>query len=486
MLIRSEPPVESVPMLETAVAVARASAAAYQTLTDQTPAPELPDRRVQSVAQAAIRDLFKIWGLDAARYGTPDWNPLGVFIPPGAKVVVKPNWVYHKNRSGQGMDCLVTHPSVIEAVLDYIVLARPGSIVIGDAPVQGCDFPELVRKCNLNELLVRFQSQGVAVHIRDFRRTILARTDRAEKRVENCSSIDDFVLFDLERESLLEALAADSPKFRVTMYDPDRLLNTHHAGRHQYLIAREVVDADVVVNLPKLKCHKKSCITGALKNLVGINGNKEFLPHHRKGGAAQGGDCYPGRSIFKRFAEHLYDAGNRQTRDGTRQMLTHCADSLVRIGQRFGSDDNVEGSWYGNDTLWRTCLDLQRILHYGRSDGTLAPEPQRKVITVTDAIIAGERDGPLAPEPVGAAFVSGATNPAAADCVHAALMGFDYSKIPIVAQAFGSFEYALCHFTPADIRVIMPQRVQCIEEVGPILGRPFRAPEGWRRHCERF
>ena len=71
---------------------------------------------------------------------------------------------------------------------------------------------------------------------------------------------------------------------------------THAPGRHQYLVAREVIEADVIVNLPKLKTHKKAGVTCALKNLIGINGNKEYLPHHRVGGAERGGDCYPAAS----------------------------------------------------------------------------------------------------------------------------------------------------------------------------------------------
>jgi len=34
-----------------------------------------------------------------------------------------------------------------------------------------------------------------------------------------------------------------------------------------------------------LKLHRKAGITCALKNLIGINGNKEYLPHHRLGGS---------------------------------------------------------------------------------------------------------------------------------------------------------------------------------------------------------
>ena len=48
------------------------------------------------------------------------------------------------------------------------------------------------------------------------------------------------------------------------MYNPELLGENHSAGRHRYLIAREIIEADLVINLPKLKTHKKSGVTGAL------------------------------------------------------------------------------------------------------------------------------------------------------------------------------------------------------------------------------
>src|ERR1019366_3386117 len=164
-------------------------------------------------------------------------------------------------------------------------------------------------------------------------------------RIENGREKADYVLFDLARDSLLEPLATEAGKFRVTMYNPDLLSSTHAPGRHRYLIARELMQADVVINLPKLKCHKKTCVTGALKNLVGINGNKEYLPHHRKGGEALGGDCYPGNSWLKSSAENFLDAANRRLPGKVQAGLAQLAQVAVRCAAALGSDENLEGSW---------------------------------------------------------------------------------------------------------------------------------------------
>jgi hypothetical protein len=139
------------------------------------------------------------------------------------------------------------------------------------------------------------------------------------------------------------------------------MAKTHGKGRHRYLVAKAVMDADLVINLPKLKTHKKAGITCALKNLIGINGNKEYLPHHRVGGTNLGGDCYPGDSKVKRMLEYAADQQNL-TDSGTKgRVWGGVATQLNRVLHLMGDNLGIEGSWSGNDTIWRTGLDLNRI-----------------------------------------------------------------------------------------------------------------------------
>lgn len=453
-------------------------------LAEPLPAPELGAGQVVTVAQAALRELFSIWGLDEEAAGTSQWNPLGALIPPHARVVLKPNWVLHYNQGGAGLDCLVTHPSVIEAVLDYVALAHPSEVVVGDAPVQGCDLPALLGWSEMASLARRFGAGEPPARVADFRCTLLHGRGFGAERSENRRDSADYVLFDLAGESLLEAISSDAQRFRVTRYSPDLLGRTHAPGRHQYLVAREVIQADVVINLPKLKSHKKACVTGALKNVVGICGKKEYLPHHRKGSPGRGGDCYTGSSWLKRRAEDLLDAANRRPADWMQRLLGRSAREVARCARLLGADDNLEGAWYGNDTVWRTSLDLQRILRYGRLDGGLDGSPQRRVITITDAIIGGEGDGPLANTPIATGFLTGALNTAAAEWVHARLMGFDPNRIPLVRESFADFSHPLAAFRPTEIRVRMAGRELPAQEIWPFEGKCFRPPEGWRGHCE--
>ena len=432
--------------LENVVAIARSLRADYGALTEPESAPELRRGEVVTVAHKAVRDLLLVWGLDSERAGTAEWNPLGVFIAPGDRVLLKPNLVRHWNQSGAGLNCLLTHTSVIEAVLEFVMLARPRSVVVGDAPLQSCDFNTLRAECRLDEAIRRFDGEGIPVRLTDFRRTVMHGDKLGAGRSEDLRAIEEYVLFDLGPESLLEPVTTTHSEFRVTVYNPDFLERTHHRGTHEYLVARDCIEAEVVINLPKLKCHKKAGITGALKNLVGINGNKEYLPHHRKGGSLRGGDCYVGSSWLKGCAEDLLDAANRSRVAAWRCILAGTADRTLRLAAATGSDTNLEGSWHGNDTVWRTCLDLQRILRYGRLDGSMAATPQRRVVSITDAIVGGEGEGPLAPTPVPSGFLTGAANPAAAEWTHARLMGFDPARIPLVRRRSGSSRTRWPHF----------------------------------------
>ncbi len=470
---------------EEIVAFARAQEPRYGKAGKTIAAPELPGGKADTVATCAVRDLLVNWGLDAHRLGTAAWNPLGEFIHAGQRIVLKPNWVLHRNEGGFGFDCLCTHSSVIDAVLEYVAIARAGAVVIGDAPLQKCVFDELLAVSGMDTVLEKHQARGLDVRIQDFRRTMLFGDRLGAARREDIRGLEQYVLFDLGEQSLLEPISGDYKKFRVTMYNPDRLRRTHAPGRHQYLIAREVIDADVVVNLPKLKSHCKAGVTGALKNLVGINGNKEFLPHHRKGGKANGGDCYEGQSILKECAESLADTAARLSVAKLQALTSRGSEIAVSIAKRIGSaDTNLEGAWYGNDTVWRMCLDLQRLLHYGRSDATLSSTRMRTVLTITDAIIGGEGEGPLRPEPIASGFLTGGISAPAVEWVNALLMDFDPSRIPLTAHSFDGFSYPIASFGPEQIELATSTAKRDLSAVEDLRTVRFRPSQGWIGHCE--
>jgi len=70
------------------------------------------------------------------------WNPLGTIIKPGQTVLLKPNFVLSFNSSGDDLFAVVTHPSILRAIVDYVYLALKGigRIVIADAPQMDCNW----------------------------------------------------------------------------------------------------------------------------------------------------------------------------------------------------------------------------------------------------------------------------------------------------------------------------------------------------------
>ena len=402
-------------------------------------------------------------------------------VQPGDRVLVKPNWVLHRNLGKGGFDPLVTHGRLLRAMIGALRSTGAGRITIGDAPVQGCDFDALIRASDFGPWMAATKAQDDRVHGPvDFRRTLSVTDGTVRQSKENVRSLDEYVLFDLGADSYLEPVTAAGGKFRVTMYPPALMSRTHAPGRHQYLVAREVMEANVIVNAPKLKTHKKAGVTCALKNLVGINGNKEYLPHHRIGSPASGGDCYPEESAVKRMLEQVLDVQNTVRASAAQTALGAVARVLQSIAHRQGDQVGVEGAWSGNDTVWRMCLDLNRIVLYGRADGTIASEPQRQVVSVVDAIVAGQGDGPLAPDPLEMGVLFAGASSAAIDWVGSLLLGYDPMLIPITRGAFLPNVWPLVRFDADAIEVIDDGAGTPVAEMtSPVSPREITFPAGW-------
>jgi uncharacterized protein (DUF362 family) len=401
---------------------------------------------------------------------------LGSFVRPGARVLIKPNWVLDVNHSGATMDCLITHLAFVEAMLHEVLACSPARVILGDAPIQSADFDRIVPPAWRERM--RQLGRQVPVETLDFRNLITRWRGKALEVVARDRRSDRMALFDLGASSLLEPISSPAGRFRNTNYGPSRLERVQRPGVHQYVICKEPLEADVVINLPKLKSHGKAGVTAALKNLVGINGDKDHLPHHRVGSPDRGGDCYDAPHPAKRATERLLDFANSRIGRPGYPLAAKLASGATRIARRFGLG-GLEGAWYGNDTVWRMTLDLNRILRFGLPDGTMTEAPQRPVLTVTDGVIAGEGDGPLAPTPIALGAVTCATSAAYADLVHAELMHFDWRRIPLIARAFEAMRWPLVAGSPEDVEVRTSEGTYRLGHLRS-LGRAFRPPRGWR------
>ena len=61
----------------------------------------------------------------------------------GKRILLKPNWVKHPFNP-QDAVCLCTHDGFLVAVLELVLMKKPASVVIGDAPIQGCYWDRLI------------------------------------------------------------------------------------------------------------------------------------------------------------------------------------------------------------------------------------------------------------------------------------------------------------------------------------------------------
>lgn len=386
-----------------------------------------------------VRQGFWSLGLDAPHRGTPQWNPLGDLIQPGQNVLIKPNWVRHENEEPQlhDMECMVTHPSVIRAVLDYVVIALKGTgkITIADAPIQSCDFEKLMKGMHYNKLWAFYSRQNVPLTIKDLRDRIID-SSAVNNTYHATKNLETGILVNLGQQSAFgEIDAVRCGKFRITSYDPDILLSHHADQKHEYLISRETLEADVILNLAKPKSHRKAGLTACSKNLIGTCSRKEYLPHHSVGAPSEGGDEYLRKNFLRRLDGYCIDQYNRaacgEAHGGSFYRLLHWV--FGRMIRSSCTDAYAEGSWYGNDTIWRTIVDLNCIVQFADREGQIHPTPQRRLFHICDMILTGEGEGPLlpSPKPIGG-IVMGDEN-AAVDRFICALVGFDSQAIRYIA-----------------------------------------------------
>jgi uncharacterized protein (DUF362 family) len=447
----------------------------------------------ENPAYEGVRNALHLLGMGGSRWGRADWNPLEGVVHPGDTVVLKPNLVRHfrETQAGHG-DCLITHGSVIRAILDYawIALQGRGRLIIADAPQNDADFGEIRRIAGLDEIQAFYREHaGFEVEVYDLRREKARKVDGVIVGHDPLPGDPaGYVKVDLGEHSAFADVAHLCHLLYGSEYDTREIRAHHQGGVHEYLVSRTVLQADCVISIPKLKTHKKTGITVCMKNLVGINGNKNWLPHHREGTPAQGGDQYA-EDRFKHRVERQVVAGFKRVFPFLGPLRRRIAGPLKSLGSRVFGDTNVDtirsGNWYGNDTTWRMVLDLNRVLMYADAEGRLHDRPMRRLFALVDGIVGGEGNGPLDATPKAAGVILAGANPVAVDLVSARLMGFDYRRIPLLARALGALPLSLAGFAHGDVTCIS-NNPACRGWLPDLhgLGTPFQPHFGWKGHIE--
>lgn len=152
-------------------------------------------------------------------------EPLGgmkSFVKPGERALLKPNLLSAKRPE----EAITTHPAVLEAVI--VLVKQAGGIpVVGDSPGG-----------KISDLRTYWEATGTAE---------ACRRQKAE-------------LVSFEKSGVYEK----------------------RVGNRKYYIARPVLDADVVINIPKLKTHSLTVLTCAVKNMFGAVPGIRKSMHHRE------------------------------------------------------------------------------------------------------------------------------------------------------------------------------------------------------------
>jgi uncharacterized protein (DUF362 family) len=449
-------------------------------------------RGFRNSVYAGVRAALAALGLDESRFGSAAWNPLGALAPRGGSVVLKPNFIRHWNPNAAGtIESVITHGAVVRAMLDYAALAvgPEGGVTLAESPQQDCDWTRIGELAGLSEIASLYdRSLGRSFFTVDLRREVVETADGvivARKPLPGDPL--GYRAVDLGRTSFFEGSGLDPAKMRGADYDPAATGAQHRDGRNAYLLSETVLRADLVVNLPKLKTHKKTGVTLALKNLVGINGDKNWLPHHTVGRA---GDEFPGDGLLDHVRSRAVELARGWLARGR-------ATRVFRLARRAewslrGDDFIRSGNWHGNRTTWRMVCDLNRALYYSDAAGLRldAPRPVRTVLTVLDGVVAGEGAGPLAPadRPLGAILAG--TDPVAVDLAALSLMGFDWQRVPKVRELIRDPGPRLTDVredsdvsvveTPADPVAPNPRTLAEIR-----CDRPFEPHPGWAGRLER-
>jgi uncharacterized protein (DUF362 family) len=437
--------------------------------------------------------LYKIDEYNADSISEKLKDELFSVINPADKVIIKPNWVNHCHLDRpDDWDYVITHPDVITAVITKVLqfLGKEGEIVICDSPEGETDFARLLSRYPLDLWKEKAHAKGVRLSLLDLRDFCWKKNDgiivnRTRLPGDPAGNVD--VNLRGERSEFYNH--TKSPRgYYGADFNMAETNQAHDGFNNLYRVSKTVIEADVFINIPKMKTHKKGGITCCLKNLVGINTYKNFLPHHSEGSVQEHGDQFQDENINSKIEGPLMAFLKQNLLQNT--TIAKLFKPFKKAGRLiFGDTNRVirSGNWYGNDTVWRMILDLNKVLFYAETDGAIHPSrfiQRKKYIGIVDGIIGGQGNGPLYPDPVKAGFIIAGSNPVSIDAVCAKAMGFDPFKIPAIRNAFAIRHYPICDFTAEDIVIHFQSEKFALQDFPTETIVYFEPHYGWKGHIE--
>jgi uncharacterized protein (DUF362 family) len=446
-----------------------------------------------------IRDLLKNLNLDRENFGKNNWNPLGNLVRPGMTVVIKPNFVLSRHKEEKDLFSIITHPSVIRTIIDYvwIALMGKGTIIVADAPQYDCNWQELLDSTGIDKVIQFYAAfDGPQVKLFDLRR-YWSQWKHFPSLLEPLSGDPKGnLIVNLGEKSALYG-KPHPEKLYGAVYQRNETIQHHTDGIHEYEFGRTIMDADVVISVPKLKVHKKVGVTLNVKGLVGTNTNKNYLVHYSVTSPNEGGDQYP-EGLFTPVEKFLinrerwmYDhllAPKKKSLEYVHRSIYWLHNHTTR---KFGLKVDEKkrqldaGNWYGNDSAWRMAVDLYRAFLFSDEIGIIKPQLQRKTFSIIDGVIGGENNGPLTPDPKPVGLLIGGEDLLSVDIVASRLMGFDPLKIKMYEYLLDDpyFIYSIKNIN--EITIISDDQaiVNCLSDKKNEFFK-FQPHPGWLNHLE--
>lgn len=415
-----------------------------------------------------IREILANLGYDKENFGTAQWNPFKDMVNKGDNVLIKPNMVFHKHPLGDvNMVGMVTQAAVIRPLIDYVLLATGGEVklTIGDCPVQAAKFERVAELSGIKELVAFYETVGVSITLVDMRMVVSELNDmdvKCNRHNNEGRTKEDYITVDLKEKSELIEVIEKANRFEITDYGYGAVKKHHSMEKNEYKIPREVLEADFIINVPKMKTHRKAGLTCAMKNLVGINGDKTCLAHHTRGTVEQGGDEFSKFNYKNWFKYRVWTLLNSNklglsVATGIKmffQKFVWKGKTMKEYNMQHRPSHFSEGSWHGNDTIWRCVKDLNKIIYYADKKGNMTQEKQRKYLCIVDAVIAGEGEGPMEQTNKNFGVVFGGENPVYIDYVVSLFMKYDYRNIPTVREGFVNKWWNIVDKNPEQVNIV--------------------------------
>jgi hypothetical protein len=224
-----------------------------------------------------------------------------------------------------------------------------------------------------------------------------------------------------------------------------------------------------------------------MKNFIGLNGNKDYLPHHTKFSKSEGGDEYLYSSFRKRMISKLWEI-RWQTQNELFQKILLGVEKKIIQSKHFKpfKDDFFEGSWWGNQTIPKTICDINRVVLYADKKGRFSSSKQREILYLVDGIVCGEGEGPMQVNSKICNVLLWGYNAYFIDLVVAKIIGFDHKKIPTLQEVTTIKNHPIIKndFFNVNISSNLFRGVQNLTTIRKYIHYNFVPTKGWKNHIE--